>query len=77
MSSNTHIATVDELDAAAVGTVIALGAEAETVNVALKTHADKWALAGQSSPMATAALFRAAIERDGYMLTILDTPEES
>lgn len=72
--SHQNIRTFGALDSLPAGTVIALGAEDETVNVALRTG-DRWALAGQPSPMTTDALFRAAVERDGYTLTILDTPE--
>jgi hypothetical protein len=73
--SHQIIRTFGALDALQVGAVVALGSEDETVNVALRTSAGKWGLAGQSSPMTTDALFRAAIERDGYTLTVLDTAE--
>ena len=74
MLSPRTITTAAELDGLAVGSVIALGPDREQVNVALKTHADKWGLAGQSRPLDSPTLFRAADERDGYTLTVLSEP---
>ena len=68
------ITTTEELDGLAEGSVIALGTDGEQVNVALKTHADKWGLAGQSRPLDSPTLFRAAVERDGFTLTVLSEP---
>jgi len=65
------ITTAAELDSLNVGSVIGLHYDGETVNAALKTDAGNWGLAGQARPMGTVTLFRAAVERDGFTLTVL------
>jgi len=75
--SHKHITTAEELDALSVGTVVALLQGSETVNVALKTGADEFGLAGKSPRFTTATLFRIAVGRDGFTLAVLHAPKES
>ena len=59
------------MDHLPVGSVVCIQNGSETINVALKTAPDNWALTGQTRKYTGAYLTRLAVERDGYALTVL------
>jgi len=66
------ITEADDLRALTVGSVIKLSQEGETVNIALKTGGNEFGLAGIAKPLSAAVLFRTAVERDGFTLSVID-----
>ena len=65
------ITAAGDMDALPIGSIIAMSKFGVTMNTALKTEADNWALAGQVRKYTTEKLHTIATDRDDYEMTII------